>query len=130
MTPATYFSRPGVLHAVEVKRVQVDDDEDAVEPGADAVAVIADQWWRARKAIQDIKIEWDAGKFASGDNSSILADLRAGLDQSADQVLRLEDDAEVAMASASQILEASTRCSGRGSPSRFGNAATANQARS
>jgi len=63
------LSRPGVLHAVEVKRVQVDDDEDAVEPGADAVAVLADQWWRATKAIQDIKIVWDAGKFASGDNA-------------------------------------------------------------
>jgi isoquinoline 1-oxidoreductase subunit beta len=40
------------------------------------VVVVADSWWRAKKARDALKIEWDAGPNARLDNAKILAGLK------------------------------------------------------
>ncbi len=45
-----------------------------------AVAVIADTWWRAKTALEKVKIEYDAGNSASVDSASIDKWLTEALD--------------------------------------------------
>ncbi len=71
-----------------------------------AVAVIADDWWQARSAIDAMPIEWDAGAAAAPDSAAILADLRNGLDALPESVLRDDGQVDAALASAAQRLEA------------------------
>jgi isoquinoline 1-oxidoreductase beta subunit len=104
---ADVLSRPGILKVVEIKMMQPGGkDEGAVESDNDALAVIADQWWLASKAVQDIKIEWDGGDWATAGSASILSNMRTGLAMSPDKVLRRDGDVEAAMDSAAQVLEA------------------------
>ena len=75
--------------------------------GEDAVAVVADTWWHANKALEALPITWEGGdKFNSAD---FEADMDAGL-TSDDAVIGYsvgEDGAvEAAMSSAAQVVEA------------------------
>ena len=46
----------------------------------DAVAVVADGWWQARKALDALNVVWDAGQNGAVTSASIATLLRAGLD--------------------------------------------------
>src|SRR6185503_16658590 len=62
------------------------------------VAVVADNWWRAREALRDLPIEWQAGANANQSSVEIAALLRAALDDSSNAVLaRSNGDAEAAL---------------------------------
>ena len=63
---ATVTGLPGVRRVVQV--------------GDDAVAVVANSWWRAQKAVSALPIIWDAGPNADLNSTSIDAMLREGLD--------------------------------------------------
>ncbi|MEO0344940.1 MAG: molybdopterin cofactor-binding domain-containing protein [Pseudomonadota bacterium] len=52
----------------------------AVAVGDDAVAVVADTWWRAKTALDALPIEWDFGPNAKVSSASIDATLNEGLD--------------------------------------------------
>lgn len=75
--------------------------------GDDAVAVVADTWWHANKALEALPITWDGGdKFNSAD---FEADMDEGLtaDDAVTGYSVGEDGAvEAAMASATQVVEA------------------------
>jgi isoquinoline 1-oxidoreductase beta subunit len=85
---------PGMLHAALAqcpvfggRLVSVDDAAVAGRKGvrhvvkfADAVAVVADNWWQAKTALDALPLTWDAGANASVSSESIAAMLRAGLD--------------------------------------------------
>ena len=45
----------------------------------DAVAVVADNWWQAKKALDALTIEWDSGANGSVSSSDISAFLQDGL---------------------------------------------------
>jgi isoquinoline 1-oxidoreductase beta subunit len=62
-TPA--ISMPGVVDVVEIP---------------DGIAVVADSYWRARKALAQIPIEWDDGPNASASTASLMAQYRSALD--------------------------------------------------
>jgi len=62
-TPA--ISMPGVIDVVEIP---------------DGVAVVADGYWRARKALAQTPIEWEEGPNASMNTASLMAQYRAALD--------------------------------------------------
>ena len=51
-----------------------------LEVGDDAVAVVADSWWQANKALQTVDIDWETGELARVDSDSIRALLQEGLD--------------------------------------------------
>ncbi len=44
------------------------------------MAVIADSWWRAQKALNELPVEWDEGAGAGATTASIREFVRTGLD--------------------------------------------------
>jgi isoquinoline 1-oxidoreductase beta subunit len=59
----------------------------------DAVAVVADGWWQARKALDALNVVWDAGQNGAVTSASIATLLRAGLDSAEAGVGREHGDA-------------------------------------
>ncbi len=52
----------------------------AAMPVTNGVAVVADNFWRAKEALNAMPIEWDFGPAASTDSVEFAADYRAALD--------------------------------------------------
>jgi isoquinoline 1-oxidoreductase beta subunit len=55
---------------------------DAVRVGDSAVAVVADSWWRAKKALDTLPIVWDDGPNAAASSAATAAWLAQGLEDS------------------------------------------------
>jgi isoquinoline 1-oxidoreductase subunit beta len=72
----------------------------------DAVAVVADNWWRASRMLKLLPIEWDAGANGDATTESIREFVRFGLEDSAIPVARNDGDVEAAFASAAKVVEA------------------------
>jgi isoquinoline 1-oxidoreductase subunit beta len=72
----------------------------------DAVAVVADSWWRANQILKRLPIEWDAGANGGATTESIREFVRFGLEDSSIPVARNDGDVEAAFASAAKIVEA------------------------
>jgi isoquinoline 1-oxidoreductase beta subunit len=83
---------PGVKNVVKVNDV--------------AVAVVADSWWRAKKALDAMPIVWDEGDNAKVSSASIAEFLKAGLDAEEAFVGNKTGDAKTALASAAKVVEA------------------------
>jgi isoquinoline 1-oxidoreductase beta subunit len=71
----------------------------------EAVAVVADHMWAARKGLKAAAIEWDDGPNASVDSASIVRQLEEASRQPG-VVARNEGDAEKALAGAAQRIDA------------------------
>lgn len=72
----------------------------------DAVAVVADNWWRASRMLQVLPIEWDFGANADASTESIRAFVASGLEDASAPVARSEGDIHAAFARATRIVEA------------------------
>lgn len=83
---------PGVKQIVRV------DDE--------TVAVVADTFWRAQKALKALPIEWDEGENAKVSSESIAEKLREGLTADTSFVGNQAGDAKDALAKAERVIEA------------------------
>ena len=84
--------RPGVKKVIQV--------------GDSAVAVVADTWWRAKTALEALKVEWDDGPNAKVSSASIAETLKAGLDARDAAVGNRNGDAAAALATAARKVEA------------------------
>ena len=71
-----------------------------------AVAVIADSWWRAKCAVEALPVEWDARGNGGVSSESIADTVRAGLSAEKSQVGRSDGDVTSAMQSAVKRVEA------------------------
>jgi isoquinoline 1-oxidoreductase subunit beta len=89
---AATMKKPGVKKVVRV--------------GDSAVAVVADTWWRAKTALEAMKIEWDYGPNAGVSSASIAAINKAGLDASDAVVGNQVGDARAAIAASARKVEA------------------------
>ena len=89
---AKITSRNGVKKVVKVEN--------------NAVAVIADSWWRAKTALDAMPIVWDEGDNAKVSSESIAAWLKEGLDADTALVGNKTGDAKAALASAAKKVEA------------------------
>ena len=70
------------------------------------IAVIADSWWRADRALNKVVVEWDVGAHGNASNETITAMFREGLaDPKLPQARKL-GDAGAALASAAKVVEA------------------------
>ena len=98
----TAMTLPGVLKVVEIKG----GEAGLVHGMDDAIAVVADDWWRARTALEMMPREWDDSGFATVDSNALLRNLRAGLEDPTPKVLRKEGDVEAALKSAAKELQA------------------------
>jgi len=83
---------PGVKKVVKVKDT--------------GVAVVADTWWRAKKALDALPIVWDEGENASKSSATIADMLKEGLEATATNGERKNGDALKAIAEAPKKVEA------------------------
>jgi isoquinoline 1-oxidoreductase subunit beta len=73
----------------------------ATVPTSSGVVVVADSWWRARKARDALKIEWDAGPNARLNDAAILQGMqRAAANKG--KVARQDGDVDAALKSAAR----------------------------
>jgi isoquinoline 1-oxidoreductase beta subunit len=70
------------------------------------VAVVADTWWRAKKALETLPIVWDEGPNASQSSATIAEMLKDGLTATATNGDRKNGDALKAIGEASKKVEA------------------------
>ncbi len=77
-----------------------------VKVGDNAVAVVADSWWRAKKALESLPIVWDNGENAKVSSASIAAFLKEGLDADQGFVGNQAGDVKAALASAAKVVTA------------------------
>ena len=77
-----------------------------VKVGDNAVAVVADTWWRAHKAVSALTIDWDLGPHAGAQQAGINATIQAGLDVEQAAVGNSRGDVRAALAGAARKVEA------------------------
>jgi isoquinoline 1-oxidoreductase beta subunit len=71
------------------------------------VAVVADNWWRAKEALRDVNVEWDVGANGNASTASLMEFYRGGLNATEDiAVARKDGDFDAAFAAAPKKLEA------------------------
>jgi isoquinoline 1-oxidoreductase subunit beta len=69
-----------------------------------SVIVIADSWWQARKALDLVKVQYDAGKLGGVDSATLSQRMRAALDDKG-EASRNDGDVAAALKGAAQVLE-------------------------
>lgn len=89
---ASITGRPGVKKVVQV--------------GDSAVAVVADTWWRAKSALDALKIVWDEGPNAKVTSASFAEVLKEGLTAEQAFVGNQNGDVKAALAGAAKKVEA------------------------
>src|SRR4051812_6106942 len=78
-----------------------------VQVGDNAVAVVADTWWRAKTALDKLPIVWDEGENAKVSSESIAKWLAEGLDNAQPAFVGNQNgDAKAAIAGAAKKVEA------------------------
>jgi len=70
------------------------------------VAVVADTWWRAKNALDNLPIDWDLGPNAKVSSTTIAAALKDGLGAEGDYWQRKEGDALAAIKASAKTVEA------------------------
>jgi len=115
------FTRPGMLNAAiracpvfggklkgfETAKVESMPGVKKVVPvGDNAVAVVADTWWRAKTALDALPIQWDEGPNASLSSERIAATLAEGLDAQQAFTGNQAGDVKAAIAGAAKKIEA------------------------
>jgi isoquinoline 1-oxidoreductase subunit beta len=89
---AAIKSMPGVRHVVKV--------------GETGIAIVADTWWQAKKALDALPIEWDEGENAKVSSATILELLKGGLDATEAAIGQKIGDAPGAISGAAKKVEA------------------------
>jgi len=77
-----------------------------VPVGDSAVAVVAETWWQAKTALDQLPIQWDEGPNAKVSSQSIAEMLKAGLDAPQAFVGNQNGDVKAALAGAAKKVEA------------------------
>jgi isoquinoline 1-oxidoreductase beta subunit len=78
----------------------------AVRVGDNAVAVVADTWWRAKKALDALPIDWDLGPHAKVQQADIAAMVAEGLNAAQAVDGNRQGDIAAALAGAARRIEA------------------------
>ncbi len=79
----------------------------AVVQVSDGVAVVADSWWRAKKAAEKLSIQWDEGAVASISDASMLEGNRAAAKSGkVIPIIAAKGDVAHAIKGAAKVLEA------------------------
>ena len=89
---AAVLKRPGVKRVLQINN--------------NAVAVVADTWWRAKSALDALKIEWDEGPNAKLSSASFAEVMKAGLTAKDAVIGSTAGDAPAAIANAVRKIEA------------------------
>jgi isoquinoline 1-oxidoreductase beta subunit len=97
----------GALKSVEENSISTMPGVRGVVRMPDAVAVVADSWWRAKRAADALAVSWDDCGNGAVSTASIAEFVRSGLgaDEEA-QIGRADGDAAAALAGAARRIEA------------------------
>ena len=71
----------------------------------DAVAVIADTWWRANKALKTVEIEWDYGEGEGVDSAAVDAMLVEGLTAETNLIGNQAGEADAVLDAADNVID-------------------------
>jgi isoquinoline 1-oxidoreductase beta subunit len=97
----------GKLKSFDAARVSGMKGVKKVVPvGDSAVAVVAETWWQAKSALDQLPIVWDEGPHAKVSSETIAEMLKAGLDAPQAFVGNQNGDIKAALASAVKKVEA------------------------
>jgi isoquinoline 1-oxidoreductase beta subunit len=92
------FDAPKVASMPGVKKV--------LAVGDNAVAVVADTWWHAKKALDALPVQWDLGPNAGVQQAAVNAMLKEGLAADQAAVGNSNGDVKAALAGAARRIEA------------------------
>ena len=70
------------------------------------VAVVANNWWRAKEALREVAIEWETGDNGQLNSAAIMASFKAGMGQAELAVARDDGNTVQALANADKVIEA------------------------
>ena len=70
------------------------------------VAVVADNWWRAKEALREVVVDWDVGEHGTLSSAAIMAHLQAGMTQAELAVARNDGNTLEALSKAAKVVEA------------------------
>lgn len=85
----------------------VDGSTDAPAGGlVSGVAIVADSWWRAEKAREKLKAEWDGGAIAAHSSNYFAQEAARLFAQPATTVIRKDGDVTKALGEAARTVEA------------------------
>ena len=70
------------------------------------VAVVADNWWRAKEALREVAVDWDVGEHGTLSSAAIMAHFKAGMEQTELAVARNDGNTVDALSKAAKVLEA------------------------
>jgi isoquinoline 1-oxidoreductase beta subunit len=96
----------GTLKAVDETRLASMKGIREVVKLPDAVAVVADGWWRAKKAAEALPVTWDFGGNSDVSSGTIRAQLNAGVGANDARIGRADGDVERALGQAVKRIEA------------------------
>ena len=97
----------GKLKSMDASKVEGRRGIVKVVPLETFVAVVADNWWRAKGALRDVHIEWDVGANGNVSSASLMEFYKGGLDVQSDvATARKDGDFDQAFGSAERKIEA------------------------
>jgi isoquinoline 1-oxidoreductase subunit beta len=97
----------GKLQSIdEAKVTDMPGVKKVVRVGDNAVAVVADSWWRAKKALDALPITWNDGDNAKVSSATIADFLKEGLSAEQAFVGNQSGDVKTALAGAAKVVEA------------------------
>jgi isoquinoline 1-oxidoreductase subunit beta len=96
----------GSLQSVDESSVSAMQGVRGVVRMHDAVAVVADSWWRAKRATDALRVNWNDGGNGAVSTDTIAAFVRDGLDADEAEIGRADGDAAAALSRATRRIEA------------------------
>ncbi len=70
------------------------------------VAVVADNWWRAKEALREVVVDWDVGEHGTLSSAAIMAHFKAGMEQTELAVARNDGNTAEALSKAAKVVGA------------------------
>ena len=99
----------GALKAYDAAKLRGLPGFKAAVPVLGGVAVVADSWWRAKRALDQLEITWDEGPHAALDSGAIFAQYGRDLEHGKATTYAERGDAVGALAKAAKVVEAEYR---------------------
>ncbi len=96
-----------VLAMPGVKKAFVVEGNNEFNGLASGVAIVADSWWRAKKAREKLVVEWDEGPVAERSSAKFAAEAARLAPLKGQITLRKDGDADAALGKAAKVIEAS-----------------------
>ncbi|MGD8325231.1 MAG: molybdopterin-dependent oxidoreductase, partial [Gammaproteobacteria bacterium] len=98
---------PGVRNAFIVKGDETPTKEGMAMNLTDGVAIVADSWWTANKALDQLEIEWEDNPTAAQSTAGWAQAAAALAGQTPEKTVRIDGDIDAALRDAATVVSAS-----------------------